>query len=444
MDKVISKEGENDMDFKDNSKNMDSVEGLTKFKYKGKTIQEIIIAVKNQKQFDNFTWIKEGNNILLNDYFGKDIEAIFLNSIEVIYEIYRISKSERKKYIQKNVYSTMQIDEFLENNNIDSPTFELNNVQYDYKGSKIFLMTVEEKITMAFIKDEYSLVENCEIIKNNTKIEKEKLSKYFNDYFLYPKNINDSNDSEFIYYLTKNRKELNRQLMFFNFNSNLSKFKITGPSNEGKSTTLLYFSRNFFNIVYLNLKCLKSLDENKEYGKLLNILIYEFGRIKFTESQKASFEEIFNENKRKSYVEIIEKICLFLKKQSIKGIIIFDQFKAKNIQFLGFNDITSFFDPNLKVIISSSINDKDIGREVIKTINKYKKNPDLTPETQEYYFYYCDLIDIQLFKEKFDNNNIYSRINFNPKYIAILLEDKSIKDIKKHILEKMKYNSIQL
>lgn len=38
------------------------------------------------------------------------------------------------------------------------------------------------------------------------------------------------------------------------------------------------------------------------------------------------------------------------------------------------------------------------------------------------------------------NDKKYSNVNYNPKYI-VMLKDKSIEEIKKHILEKLKYNS---
>lgn len=277
----------------------------------------------------------------------------------------------------------MQIDDFLENNKITSPTFELGNKTKNYASSKLYLNSVDKSITLVSIKYEYSFVENCEILNkdnNDVFIKKEILSKYFDDYFMNPKNINAKN-VEFTYYKSRNRRDLNFQLNVFHFNQDLSKFKITGPSNEGKSTTLLYFSLTSYNIVYLNLKYLKILYENKDYGKFLNILIYEFGRIKFTEEQKTLFEKTFDDNKKKSYVELIEKLCLFLKKESIQATLIFDQFKAKNMHFSGYSDITSFFDPKLKIIISSATNDKDIGNEVIKTINKFKGNPSLDKDT---------------------------------------------------------------
>ena len=438
MDKDKSKEDEKDIIFKDNARN--SEEALTKFRFKGKTIKEIIEGVNNKSKFDTFSWETESNdNILLKSCYDKDVEIIFANSIEVKYKIFKNSKSESIEYIQKNVYSTVQIDDFLKNNKINYPTFEFNNKSKNYKSSKILLLrAVDKSITLVSIIYEYPFVENNEILYNDVLIKKEQLSKYFDDYFMYPKNI------EFTYYKSKNRKDLKCQLDYFDSNPYLSKFKIAGPSNEGKSTTLLYFSRTSYNIVYLNLKCLKSLYENKNYAKLLNILIWEFGRIKFTEIQKASFEKIFNENIKKSYVELIEKICLFLKKESIQATLIFDQFKAKNMHFSGSSDITSFFDRNLKIIICSTTNDKDIGREVIKTINKFKGNPSLDKDTQDYYFYYSDLIEPELFKEKYgkmnDNDKIYSSVNYNPKYIS-MLKDKSIEEIKKHILEKLKYNS---
>ena len=438
MDKDKSKEGEKDIIFIDNALNPE--EALTKFSFKGKTIKEIIESVENNIKFDTFFWKKESNNnIFLRSHYNRDVGIIFANSIEVKYELFKNSKSESVEYVQKNVYSTVQIDDFLKNNEITSPTFELNNKTNNYASSKSLLRSVDKSITLVSIKYEYSLVENCELLNNDVFIKKEILSKYFDDYFMYPKNI-DAENVEFTYYESKNRRDLNCQLEFFHSNPNLSKFKITGPSNKGKSTTLLYFSRTSYNIVYLNLKSLKTLYKNENYAKILDILMYEFGRIKFTEDQKTLFEQTFNENKKKTYVELIEKICLFLKKESIQATLIFDQFKAKNIHFSDYSDITSFFDINLKIIISSSINDKDIGSEVIKTFNKFKGNPTtLDIDTQDYYFYYCDLIDPELFKEKY-NDEKYSFFNYNPKYIA-KLKDKTLGEIKEHILNKMRYNS---
>ena len=90
---------------------------------------------------------------------------------------------------------------------MDSLTFELDNKQFIYKKSKSFLRSVEKEITLVFIKEDYTLVQNYEILSNNTNIKKEELSKYFDDYFMYPKSLHDN--SEFIYYESNNRKELN-------------------------------------------------------------------------------------------------------------------------------------------------------------------------------------------------------------------------------------------
>ena len=79
-------------------------------------------------------------------------------------------------------------------------------------------------------------------------------------------------------------------------------------------------------------------------------------------------------------------------------LIIFDQFKLKYISQIYYYKIEELIKSScLKLILCSSINDKDIRDEVIKTISYFRGNPKkLNLFTQNYYFYFAQ----NFFKKK--------------------------------------------
>ena len=173
---------------------------------------------------------------------------------------------------------------------------------------------------------------------------------------------------------------------------------------------------------------------------IFNILIYEFGRLKLTEEDKKSFENKFNENCNKNPWELLENLCSFLKDKNV--ILIFDQFKAKYVSQINLEVIKGYLNSKFKIIISSSINDKEIGDKTADSIYKNKGSPKyLYYENQDDYFYYCDLIDeedlINMKLGNSDNYEKYKLFNFEPKYIK-LLNITTEKKISEHIIQKMK------
>ena len=108
---------------------------------------------------------------------------------------------------------------------------------------------------------------------NKTTFNKTDLSQYFDEYFL---SVNE--DKEFTYYSTPNRQNLKNNFSRLLNNKNISEFKMTGLSGEGKSISLLYLSRCSLNEIYLNLKIIYKSFSSREMEKYLDLLMYELGR----------------------------------------------------------------------------------------------------------------------------------------------------------------------
>ena len=225
------------------------------------------------------------------------------------------------------------------------------------------------------------------ILLNKTNFNKDDLSNFFDEYFIYPKN-----KKEFKYYPTSNRQILEENFSRLLNNKKITQFKITGPSGEGKSISLLYFSRCSFNKIYLNLKTIYKLYSPLTIEKYLDLLIHEFGRLNFKDSRKKDlFEDTFNKYCINNFWELLEKLSQILKDHKI--LFIFDQFKAKYVDQKYFEKIKENLKENLKIIISSSINDHEIGNKAANSLIKHKDNNfKLTEDNQDNYFYCSDLV----------------------------------------------------
>ena len=250
---------------------------------------------------------------------------------------------------------------------------------------------------------------------------------------------------DFEYEQTKNRDSLiSKYILKFILNQNLRFFKFCGPSSTGKSTTLLKFSREQRGIVYLNLKAIHEFYKINRLKECYNLIIYELRRLYFSdENKKESFKKLLKEKCwNKNPWEIILNIIKFIPETS--NIIIFDQFKKSYLSGNIYSQIEDFVKSSkLKLIICSSINNKDIRDEVIKTIERYKGNPTkLDDESQNYYFYFW----INFFNKKVEKDNIlnplFELFDYKPKYKYLLLNTVKIHDciteIKSKITEKIK------
>ena len=417
------------------------------FKINDILLKDIINSIKNKKQVENLI-ISKGKNKMIMDKFGKLLCIIFKNPIKVKY-IHGLYNSKYMDFIEKNVKSTLQIDESLEKLNIKVATFtqKISGITYQrdyFKNKNLLNNNTGEGIVIKNSEIHY-ILESNNISLGDTKIfDKNLLSLYFDKYCDYP-----SKKQKMFYFYDS----ISRQNLFNNFitllnNNDIKIFKFTGPSGGGKSVSLLYLSRMFKNIIYLNIKLINKLFQQAKVDEYLKMILYEFNRLDFQEKKeehKKSFEDIFKNNSTKSPWELLEKLSSFFSNQNTKITLIFDQYKSKYITKNEFEKITSYLNSTFKLIICSSINNKEIGKEVADTLIKNRKNlVILAVENQYDIFYYMNLCPRKKFKLLFkDRNNKnrnkeYKLFNYEPKYIKLLSNKTKFKDIERHILKKMK------
>ena len=228
-------------------------------------------------------------------------------------------------------------------------------------------------------------------------------------------------------------------------------FKISGPSDIGKSTSLLLFSRTFSNILYFNIETLLYMYQSNDKKPMISLFISELSRIFLNKNEKENLIKFFYQLLNKTPWNIIYYLMKYLQKFHI--LFIFDQFKIKNIDEEILNNIYKLIENEnnkLQIVFCSSINENNIRNEIIKTIKKFNGNPkELNFETQYYYFYIDSLFEINFLKENYINNEnieLYSLFNYSDKYIKKLISIKNqtnytkLNHIKNHILEKINKN----
>ena len=304
------------------------------------------------------------------------------------------------------------------------PYMKINDKSYYYQDIFSYFepkfLGEEETINLIQEYYNYKKYENdvppIKELKENMSIDPLKLTSYFKQYFCFePKT--------FCYWSSMERAQLILKINKFYTNSDSYFLKLCGPSGIGKSMTLFLISRTYKNVVYLNLKVLKNLTKPNEAAKRFNIILEAFKFLKLTGEQIEKLSKIFNELNGFLFNQILEKIVDFLKSNSIKCILILDQFKGDSIYKQQYkllkmkikNEIT----PIVKIIICSSTNDKSIRKKCIKSwkngINLINKNIDFFSKG---YYYISKLVTFKknnnnyTFFEKFVNENF----NFLPKY----------------------------
>jgi hypothetical protein len=141
-----------------------------------------------------------------------------------------------------------------------------------------------------------------------------------------------------------------------------------------------------------------------------------------------------NYNNNNSYLELLLSIMKFLDKiPKLSFVFAFDQFKLKYIRDSYMEEIKKF--KKIKIILCSSINDKDIREECCKTwLKKGKKLYDLNEDNQEYYFYFKKIYNYkEVNKKSLDPK--FKMLGYMPKYINKFKnyknEDSILNDVKK-------------
>ena len=381
-------------------------------------------------------YINKGEKLFFLKGKRKDskIYFFFFNPISVIFQ--NVKGNEEFKV--NNIYSSIQIEDYFNELNISNAEIVFQNSKYLYTGEKINIDNFMENDTLIIYNntiayEQYSY--NGNIIKDEeNKFNPEILSKYFYHYFLYNKK-----NEVFEYDYTQNRKKLYSFLVALLFSDDLHFFKFCGPTSTGKSTTLLKFSRKYNNIIYLNLKVIYHLEQDNKNFDCYNLIVYEFGRLEFeNEEENKNFQKLLTNCQNKLSMIIIYNILNHIKDQG--GVIIFDQFKLKYISKTYFEKIEELVKTSkLKLILCSSINDKDIRDEVIKTINNFGGNiTQLNINTQNFYFYLAQ----NFFKKELSGNSeldaLFQLFDFKHKYKYLLLNCKNTHDEVDEIKNKIK------
>ena len=388
------------------------------------------VLIKNIGILGEYLVIKQ------NNFFVLQGDNLILFSNKKVKLIVQIQNSEN----EYEIFSSIQIDEIIKDLKNPYIKFKDNKINYRLNYQNIFLYIENDSIKIYEEEKKYkSFIQNCITLKE--KFTPKELTPNFYIYFKYNNKIDEN--KIFDYIESEERNNLNEYFYKLLIINSLHFFKFSGPTSIGKSTSLLKFSKTILNCIYLNLKVLKKL--KNEPIESFNIIISECINLVFQNKEflKNNFIELLKKCQDKNAWEIIEEIFNFHKINNLPLILIFDQFKLENIDIPIFEGIkNNIQNTKIKIIISSSINHKDIQSEIIKTLKKFKGNPEYNVENQNYYFYFKNLYNIE---ETNDNYyDLFKLFGFLPKYKYLFRESKSeeilnkeIKNINEHISKKI-------
>ena len=317
-------------------------------------------------QGENYFYIQDFNRTFF-DYF-------FYQPITVQYSFVD-EKGNNNQILFKNIYSTEQLEKDDKIKDINNSIIVFEDIKIDFYIAKRDIHNYIKNNILIIINDNYNYDDNFIFDENiivGDKFEKQNLSKYFDNYFIY----NIKEEKNFEYEKTNSRKSLLAiYIDIFMVEPNLRFFKFCRPSSTGKSTTLLKFSRAQRGIVYLNIKAIHELDKNNRLKECYNLITYELRRLYISDEQKKnSFIKVLKECRNQNPWDIIFNVIKCILETT--NIIIFDQIKKSYLYGNIYNQIEDYVkNSKLKLIICISINNKDIRDEVIKTIEQYKGNP---------------------------------------------------------------------
>lgn len=424
------------------------LENLDVFGFKYKQIYEANNQCKEYlKEGDIKIHSNSSNGFIIFQINGDKFGIFFIKPKKINYK--KLNKS------QELVFSSFQIDEFMKKNSIEDLLFKINERTYHYNKQKFSLLQIESD-SIDFT--EISSVNLIEFKLNyDTSYKKElpptEFSYYFYEYFEYNKK-----DEKFYYYETQERNKLMKKLTNFYF-SDLNFFQFCGPISGGKSTTLLMFRNILPGIIYFNLQVIMQyyLGSNNTFKSIMS---YELARLRRNiMEEKIVVEKVKKIFEEQVFEHILIKIIELLLEINIRNIIILDQFKVTYLLSDIFNLIKKKISKTcIGLIISSSIDEKDIKDNLQKTLNKFKGMPnEITNESQEYYFYVPNLLNISEIREKIISNNkisivradLYEQFSFKTRYISKLEKnekelDKGIKlideEIKKKIINQFNFS----
>ena len=420
------------------------------------TLNQIKKAAEENKSIKNLVIQKKKDKIIVYD--KEDYSKYCIIFLEPITAKYCIKSNNNNILESENIISTIQIDKKILNYTVKDILFSINDsdIKYNYNSEKIILENISIKRIniIIYIYEKYVYLGDNSILLNDDKINKNDLSFYFEQYFPY------YNYETFDYYNGENRENLKTLLKIFLMSLDINFLKICGPSHNGKSTTLLKFSREHANIVYLNLKALMNIKSNdKEKINFQSIIFYELNRIILNKNEGNIFTNFYNEKTFNTPSELIYEIIKFFINKKV--VFIFDQFKSNNFDSIQYDKIKKIvLGSKIKIILCCSIDDGPIRDELIHSIKINKGNPKkLTKDTQMYFFYFSYLFDSDLLINLYEQNKyderkltIYKKFNYDLKYKNLFdnnnderkVFDKVLNDIKRKIKENFSIESEQI
>ena len=300
------------------------------------------------------------------------IKDLFYDN-EMVY--YPITVTFKKADIQKTYYIFTQkyFDKIYEQMDFKNPLLLIGNIYENYEKDKISLFTHPQKNKYIFIISEKEEEKYENYYTKKISLLKEckasDLTPNFKYYFSSPKS-----NIEMKFSLSHERKESIRSIITF---KNDKIHSIFGPYGNGKTTSLIIFAKNQDNICYLNLKALYNNRDNLNLWKFDLFLLEIFNLFKQDQEMfKKIKEKILASNHFWEAISISIRFCI---ENKIESIFILDQYKEViDPNFNNFTKIKEIInrDSNsfAKLIISSSINNKDIRDFIIqKYIDKLSK-----------------------------------------------------------------------
>ena len=388
------------------------------------------------ENYKNYDYVKKEEGYLIYRKEDTDI-SFFLFKEKKSINIYL----DKENFESIDVYTSLQIDNFIKNKKKD-----IKNAYF--KGKKGLKYNDNKKVLGLYLDDngglEFIEKESLDklVIKEELNREMDytpnQYSKYFYEYFA---NENKETKDQII----KFEKNIIRDKIFFNIinlreEKQLKTFKFTGPTSIGKSFTLFRLCHTYLNMAYINLKTLNTYKNNLHYS--YSIIISELERFAISNRLDQINNLIqTNYNNNNSYLELLLSIMEFLDNTSKLQCFVFafDQFKLKNIKDGFMEKIKKF--KKIKIVLCSSINDKNMRDECYKTwFVKGRNLYDLNEDNQEFFFYFKKIYSFQ----KYNKNSLFTKfkkLGYIPKYINKYKdysnEDTILNKVKKKIEEKI-------
>jgi len=331
----------------------------------------------------------------------------------------------------------LEINELIKDQHFDIKNIFINNdksLNFEENISHLDECIINDTLYLNKIVLEIPSISKERLLRKNKSYNPLELSKFFYDYFPYE---DKNNMSPIEYFESEEREKIYQNIFDLFLKEELRKFKLTGPSSNGKSFTLFFLSRCYIDMVYVNLKIIK----NKEKDMNIQIIISELSRLSLSDEKIKLLNEDIKKNVNRNGVILkilLEILELILKYEDGNLILILDQYKNENYDsypnFMKQIDILMTKYKRLKIIICSSINDNNIRDDVIISLENNIGNPKYDINNQNYLFYYGDL-----YKIKSSNKNTINYLFGNKqKYISFFKnKEKSKKLVFQEITEKI-------